>query len=81
MISCQAARASGAAATGSGPAGRVLAGATVDVLPDVVKVIALAQGRDYRQPATRNRGHGTAALTMIIAWCMGVTLRSTMTTG
>ena len=30
-------------------AGRVLRGAAVDVLPDVVKVVALAQRRDYRQ--------------------------------
>ena len=47
-------------------AGRVLGRAAVDLLPDVVKVIALAQGRDYRQPATRDRGHGTAELTMLI---------------
>ena len=47
-------------------AGRVLDRTAVDLPPDVARVIALAQGRDYRQPATRNRGHGTAALTMLI---------------
>ena len=46
--------------------GRVFGRAAVDLLPDVVKVIALAQGRDYRQPAARNRGRGTAELTMLI---------------
>ena len=39
-------------------AGRVLGRAAVDLLPDVVKVIALAQGRDNRQPAARDRGTG-----------------------
>ena len=33
-------------------AGRVLGRAAVDVLPDVVKVVALAQGRDNRQRLT-----------------------------
>ena len=53
-------------------AGRVLGRAAVDLLPDVVKVIALAQGRDYRQPAAWDRGQGTAALSMLSAWCMGM---------
>jgi hypothetical protein len=47
-------------------AGRVLDRAAVNLPSDVVTVIAFAQGRDYRQPAARNRGHGTAALTIII---------------
>ena len=47
-------------------AGRVLGRAAVDLLPDVLKVIALAQGRDYRQPAAWDREQGTAALPMLI---------------
>jgi hypothetical protein len=47
-------------------AGRVFGRPAVDLLPDVVKVIALAQGRDYRQPAARDRGQRTAELTMLI---------------
>jgi hypothetical protein len=34
-------------------AGRVLGRTAVDLFPGVVKVIALAQGCDYRQPAAR----------------------------
>ena len=51
-------------------AGRVLGRAAVHLLPDVLQVIALAQGRDDRhrliprQPA--------AELTTIVRWCMGV---------
>jgi hypothetical protein len=36
----------------------------------------LAQGCDYRQPGARDRGQGTAALPMLIGWCMGVICRS-----
>jgi hypothetical protein len=47
-------------------AGCVLGGTAVDLLPDVVRVIALAQGCDYRQPAARDRRRGTAAPPMRI---------------
>ena len=52
-------------------AGRVLGRAAVDLPPDVVKVVALAQRRDDRHrlippPAA------AAELPMIIRWCMGV---------
>jgi hypothetical protein len=50
---------------------RVLAETLVDLPPDVVKVVALAQGRDNRQPAYQ-RPAGATGLTMIIRWCMGV---------
>ena len=47
-------------------AGRVLGRATVNLLPDVVKVIALAQGRHDRHYAPRLPGPQRAELTMII---------------
>jgi hypothetical protein len=47
--------------------------ALVDLLPDVVQVIALAQGRNYCQAGLCCRGPEAAELTMIIRWCMGVT--------
>ena len=54
-------------------AGRVLGRAAVHLLPDVVKVIALAQGRDNRHRLIP-RQPGAAELPMIIRWCMGVEL-------
>jgi hypothetical protein len=50
------------------------------LLPDVIKVIALAQGCDNRQGANPPPA-GTAGLSMLIAWCMGVKLEQTMTQG
>src|SRR6516165_4640292 len=47
-------------------AGCVLGRAAVDLLPDVVKVIALAQGRHDRHYAPRLHGPQRAELTMII---------------
>ena len=47
-------------------AGRVLGRAAVDLLPDVVKVIALAQRRDNRHYAPYLRGAGAAELPMLI---------------
>jgi hypothetical protein len=56
-------------------AGGVLGRAAVDVLPDVVKVVALAQGRDNRhQVLYLDGGRRLAELTTIVRWCMGVTL-------
>ena len=52
-------------------AGGVFGWALVDLLPDVVQVITLAQGPDYRQ-ALCLRMPETAELTMVIGWCMGV---------
>ena len=46
--------------------GRVLGWAAVDLLPDVVKVVALAQGRHDRHYAPRLHGPQRAELTMII---------------
>jgi hypothetical protein len=56
-------------------AGRVLGRTTVDLLPDVVKVIALAQRRHNRHPANPPPA-GTAELPMLIGWCMGVEART-----
>jgi len=53
--------------------GRVLRRAAVDLAPDVVQVIAPAQGRDNRQADLYPRSPEAAELTMIISWCMGVT--------
>ena len=47
-------------------AGRVLGRAAVDLLPDVVKVIALAQRRDNRHYAQRLHGAGVAELPILI---------------
>jgi len=55
-------------------AGRVFRRAAVDLLPDVVQVVALAQGRHNRHYAPYLHGAGAAELPMIIRWCMGVTL-------
>ena len=52
--------------------GRVLRRVAVDLAPDVVQVITLAQGRDNRQTDLCHRGPEAAELTMIIRWCMGV---------
>ena len=57
-------------------AGRVLGRAAVDLFPDVVQVIALAQRRHNRHYAQRLRSAGVAELPIIIRWCMGVTLRT-----
>src|SRR6185312_714747 len=62
-------------------AGRVLGRAAVDLFPDVVKVIALAQRRHNRHYAQRLHGAGVAELPIHIRWCMGVTLESTMHSG
>ena len=56
-------------------AGRVLDRAAVDLLPDVVQVVALAQGRDNRHRLIPPPAEA-AELTMIIRWCMGVSERS-----
>jgi hypothetical protein len=53
--------------------GRVFREPAVDLPPYVVQVIALGQGRDYRQAGLCRRGPEAAELTMIIRWCMGVT--------
>jgi hypothetical protein len=51
--------------------GRVLGGAAVDLLPDVVKFVALAQGRDNGQAGLTVRGPESAELTTVVGWCMG----------
>jgi len=48
---------------------------TIDLLPDVVKVIALAQRRDNRHQTLRLPGAGVAELSMHIRCCMGVEAR------
>jgi hypothetical protein len=53
--------------------GRVLGQGGVDLLPDVVQVVALAQGRDNGQASLAVRGREAAGLTTVIVWCMGVT--------
>ncbi len=55
-------------------AGRVLGGAPVDLLPDLVKVVTLAQRRHHCHYARYLRGPRAAELTTIVKWCMGVTL-------
>jgi hypothetical protein len=45
----------------------------VDLLPYVVQVITLAQGRDNCQTGLNHCDPEAAELTMIIRWCMGVT--------
>jgi hypothetical protein len=61
--------------------GRVLCRAAVDILPDVVKVIALAQGRHNRHYASPLRSAGVAELPIHIRWCMGVTQPRTIDPG
>ena len=56
-------------------AGRILGRAAIHLLPDVVQVVALAQGRDNRQLLTTARA-GAAELTTIVRWCMGVKART-----
>ena len=51
-------------------AGRVLYRATVDLLPDVLQVVALAQGRDNCHYALRLHDAGVAELPIHIRWCM-----------
>ena len=50
--------------------GASLAGPRSHLLPDVIKVLALAQRRDNCQTAYPPPA-GTAGLSMLIAWCMG----------
>jgi hypothetical protein len=45
----------------------------VDLLPDVVQVVALGQGGDNCQTGLSHREPKAAELTMVIGWCMGVT--------
>jgi len=62
-------------------AGRVLDRVAVDLFPDVVKVIALAQRRHNRHYAQRLHSAGVAELPIHIRWCMGVTLGTITHTG
>ena len=55
-------------------AGRVLGRAAVDLLPDVLQVVSLAQRRDNRHYAQRLHRASVAELPIHIGWCMGVTL-------
>jgi len=54
-------------------AGRVGGQCGVDLLPDVVQVVALGQGGDNRQTGSSHREPKAAELTMVIGWRMGVT--------
>ena len=53
--------------------GRVFGLALVGLLPDVIEVVALAQGRDNRQTGLCRRRPEATELTTIVKWCMGVT--------
>src|SRR4029077_6705111 len=53
--------------------GGVLRRAVVDVFPDVLQVVTLAQRRYTRHYALRLRKAGVAELPILIRWCMGVT--------
>jgi hypothetical protein len=52
--------------------GRVLGDVAVDLLPDVVEVVTLAQGGDNCQTSPCRRGPEATELPMVIGWCMGV---------
>jgi hypothetical protein len=52
--------------------GRVLDRAAIDLLPDVIQVIALAQSRRNRHQVKHpDSGQRMAELTTIVRWCMG----------
>lgn len=52
--------------------GRVHSQALVGLLPDVIAVVPLAQGRDNGQVNLAARGPRATELSMVIGWCMGV---------
>ena len=56
--------------------GRILDRATVHLLPELVKVVALAQGRHNCHYALRLLGVGAAELPIHIGWCMGDAARN-----
>jgi len=63
-------------------AGFVLGRATVNLLPDVVKVVAPGQGRDNCYYGLYlDGGQRMAELTTIVMWCMGVGLELTIHPG